>query len=321
MKILFSSQQETMVLSIALIQSSCLHGVPMWTCSTVSRRKVIEYCAKYATKSEPRSQPLKEIFTTIVRSLKEDSSSLKAVQKLLINSVGERDFSAQETCHLLLQLPMFKASRDFVVLSLDGSRAVDEHLDEDQPATVPSPLDHYVSRPTTALFQNMPLLQFVQDYSMPRESGSEPSKRRKKVVVITRPYCPYDPNGPKYEQYCQQKLMLHVPFRHQSELLGNNATFTAAYAEFLQSGNIPPSLEDDIHRLQQSSQQLIEDDNEVSLNVFVYIYVYVLIQYSYYLRNKLKSSLANDQSEQWKSGCSSARATLNCSQLQSLKKT
>ena len=84
-------------------------------------RKVIEYCAKYATKSEPRSQPLKDIFATIVRSLKEDNSLLKAVQKLLINSVGERDFSAQETCHLLLQLSLFKASRDFVVLNLDGS--------------------------------------------------------------------------------------------------------------------------------------------------------------------------------------------------------
>ena len=97
----------------------------------VSRRKVTEYCAKYATKSEPSSQPLKDIFATIVRSLKEDSSSLKAVQKLLINTVGARDFSAQETCHLLLQLPMFKASRDFVMLSLDGSRAIDEHLGED----------------------------------------------------------------------------------------------------------------------------------------------------------------------------------------------
>lgn len=87
----------------------------------ISRQKVIEYCAKYATKCEPRSQTMRETFNIIVNRLKEGSSSVTAVQKLLINSVGERDFSAQETCHLLLQLPMFKASRDFVVLSLDGS--------------------------------------------------------------------------------------------------------------------------------------------------------------------------------------------------------
>jgi hypothetical protein len=124
----------------------------------VSRRKVIEYCAKYATKSEPRSQPLKEIFSSIVKSLSEDSSFLKAVQKLLINSVGERDFSAQETCQLLLQLPMFKAStaRDPSTLSTLKSR--EEHLEDDQPATAPSALDQYVSRPTTPMFQGMTLL-------------------------------------------------------------------------------------------------------------------------------------------------------------------
>ena len=122
----------------------------------VSRHRVIEYCAKYATKCEPRSQPLKEIFSTIVRSLKDDNTSLKAVQKLLINSVGERDYSAQETCHLLLQLPMFRASRDFVMLSLDGSRAVEEQLNEDRPATAPSALDHYVALRCPSYYSTVP---------------------------------------------------------------------------------------------------------------------------------------------------------------------
>ena len=115
----------------------------------VSRCKVIEYCTKYVTKSEPRSQSLKDIFTTIVRNLKEGNNSLKAVQKLLINTVGERDYSAQETHHLLLQLPMFKSSRDFIILSLDGSRAVEDRLDEEQHATAPSTIDHYLVCPTT----------------------------------------------------------------------------------------------------------------------------------------------------------------------------
>ena len=250
--VLLTARNDGLINSFNPVQLSAWRAnVDMQYC--VSRRKVIEYCAKYATKSEPRSQPLKEIFTTIVRNLQENSSSLKAVQKLLINSVGERDLSAQETCHLLLQLPMFKASRDFVILSLDGSRAVSDHLDEDQPATIPSAVDHYVSRPATAIFHSMTLLHFVQHYTMPRESGSEPSRRRKKVVVIVRPYCPPDPQGPQYEQYCRQKLMLHVPFRHQSELLGDNTSFTAAYTSFLQSGNIPLSLATFLRHWQMTS--------------------------------------------------------------------
>ena len=77
----------------------------------ISTRRVIEYCTKYVTKSEPRSETLKDTYTRIVRSLKDGNRSLKVVQKLLIHTVGERDYSAQETCHILLQLPMYKASR------------------------------------------------------------------------------------------------------------------------------------------------------------------------------------------------------------------
>ncbi len=233
----------------------------------VSRHKVIEYCAKYATKCEPRSQTLKEVFTTIVRSLKDDSTSLKAVQKLLINSVGERDYSAQETCHLLLQLPMFRASRDFIVLSLDGSRAVEDQLQEGQPATAPSILDHYIRRPTTSQFRDMTILHFTQKYTMPKELGSDPSHRRKEVVVIVRPFCSPDPNGPKYEQYCRQKLMLHKPFRRQEELLADCDSYATAYAVFLQSGNIPPSLQDDIHRLEQQSSEDV--DTEVCICLYI----------------------------------------------------
>ena len=48
-------------------------------------------------------------------------------------------------------------------------------------------------------------------------------------------------------------------------MLGNSDTFTAAYANFLRSGNIPSSLEDDIHRLEQLTQQPSnEDDNGAS---------------------------------------------------------
>ena len=125
-----------------------------------------------------------------------------------------------------------------------------------------------MQRPTTTMFQDMTLLHFAQNYSMPKELGSEPKRHKTKVVII-RPYCSPDPSGPKYEQYCQYKLMQHKPFRHVQELKGTCQTFAAAYNFFLQSGNIPPSLEDDIFGLEQHQRQTTEDDqdsdNEVSL--------------------------------------------------------
>ena len=172
--------------------SSWRANVDMQYC--VSRRKVIEYVTKYATKSEPRSLPLKEVYTKIIRSLKDDSTSLKAIQKLLINIVGERDYSAQETCHLLLQLPLIRSSREVVIFSLDGSRQVDGQLGNTSRATVPSILDHYIQRLNTPIFEDMTLLHFAQNYSMPKVISSEP-KRHKMKVVIVRPYSSPDPNG------------------------------------------------------------------------------------------------------------------------------
>ena len=234
----------------------------------VSRQRVLQYCSKYVTKSEPRSQSLKEIFTTIVRSLQQGNTSLKAVQKLLINTVGQRDYSAQETCHLLLQLPMFKASRDFIILSLDGSRAVEDHLEEGQRATALSIVDHYIGRPDSSHFNTMTLLEFARQYSMPKTLGAEPTPRSRRIVVIPRPYVSPDPAGDKYEQYCRQSLMQHKPFRQMDDLLSGYDTYIDAYAAFLQSGQIPPSLEDDMYRLLQllHGNDDANEDAEVSLS-------------------------------------------------------
>ncbi len=228
----------------------------------ISRRKVIEYCAKYATKCEFRSQSLQAVYKTIVRDIKEEDTSLKVVQKLLINTAGDRDYSAQETCHLLLQLPMYRASQDFVVLSLDGSRAVQERLQEDESATVPSGVDHYMSRPATPEFESMTLLHFIQQYTLPKNIGAQPIRRSKSVVVIIRPYCPPDPDGSKYEAYCRQKLMLYQSFRQQQTLMAGFDTYTAAYANFLQSGNVPH-----IYQLEQQAALHTEgDSNDDELN-------------------------------------------------------
>ena len=154
----------------------------------ISRRKVVEYCTKYVTKSEPRS----------------------------------------------------------------------EHLQQDERATVPSTLDHYIVRPATSHFNTITLLEFAQQYAIPKELSAEPKQRSKKVVVIARPYCSTDPDYPNYEQYCHQTLMQHKSFRQMSELLAGCETYAEAYATFLLTGNIPQSLESDILRVQQNTDEQSE---------------------------------------------------------------
>ena len=81
---LLTARNDGLINSFNPVQLSAWRAnVDMQYC--LSRHRVVEYFAKYATKCEPCSQPLKEVFTNIVRSLKDDNNSLKAVQKLLIN--------------------------------------------------------------------------------------------------------------------------------------------------------------------------------------------------------------------------------------------
>ena len=136
------------------------------------------------------------------------------------------------------------STRDYVVLSLDGSRQVQQtkQVDSTSAATATSMLDHNIERPSNSTFESMTLLHFAQNYSMLKEIGSVPKQHKMKVVGV-RPYCSPDPNNPKYEQYCQQKLMLHVIFCHINQLKGTYNTFSEAFSVFLQSANIPPSLD------------------------------------------------------------------------------
>ena len=176
---------------------------------------------------------------------------------MLVNSVGEHDFSAQETCHLLLQLPLVKSTRDHTILGLDGSRQVQQQEGADVD-TVPSILDHYTQRPRNSTFENMTLIYFAQNYTMPKELSTTPKQQKMKEVSV-RPHISPDPNSPKFEQYCKQKLMLHVPFRSIDQLKGACSTFAEAYSIFLHSSNAPPSLEDDIVRF--NDQQVEQDEN------------------------------------------------------------
>lgn len=94
----------------------------------------------------------------------------------------------------------------------------------------------------------MTLLHFAQHYTVPRQGG-DPKSRTKKVVVIVRPHLSLDPGSRDYEQYCKQKLMLHRPFRDEQQLLDIFSIFAESYTNYLQTGNIPTCLQDDIHRL------------------------------------------------------------------------
>ena len=60
--------------------------------------------------------------------------------------------------------------------------------------------------------------------------------------------------------------MLHIPFRHVDQLKGSCETFTEAYTIFLQSGNVPPSLDRRLNEQHHLEEEENEDANEVIMS-------------------------------------------------------
>ena len=76
------------------------------------------------------------------------------------------------------------------------SRAVGDHLAEHQLATVLSILDHNVAYSKSPHFHDNTSLHFTQHYTMPKKLGSNPTPRKKAVMVTVHPYCHPDTNSP-----------------------------------------------------------------------------------------------------------------------------
>jgi len=85
----------------------------------LSIHAALQYISKYVSKSEPQSAAFSDILNRILSESQPEDPLLTPVQKLLLHSVTERDISAQETCHILLSLPLYHSSRQFVFLNLN----------------------------------------------------------------------------------------------------------------------------------------------------------------------------------------------------------
>ena len=163
------------------------------------------YMAKYVSKSEPQSKAMYAIYADCVNKLGSTSDPTSAFKKAMIQVVGERDFGAQETAHILQSLPLYSCTFKFVTLSLDGSRQVrtDAQSPEDN-STKPSILETYMNRiqynDDFPNIMSLNILQFVSKYTLVK---NELVHRANEVIVRTFPTYSSDPKGNNYGLYCK----------------------------------------------------------------------------------------------------------------------
>jgi hypothetical protein len=91
----------------------------------------VEYLTKYAAKGEPRSPLIQQTLNSIVQNSNSASDPHKAFKKVVMKTLGERDYAAQETMHHLLSLKLHSSSFTVVPISLDSSRRIRTNLLED----------------------------------------------------------------------------------------------------------------------------------------------------------------------------------------------
>ena len=84
----------------------------------ISMEAVLRYIAKYASKAEVPSKTYTKTLEDLVNNMTNNANCKTLVMKVLLSSIGERDFSAQEVMHILMGWPLYKSSRKFVTLSI-----------------------------------------------------------------------------------------------------------------------------------------------------------------------------------------------------------
>ena len=87
----------------------------------IDHHACVEYMTKYAAKGESKPPVLKQVISSLNHQNTANRTG-KVIKKIMIRTLGERDFSAQETMHHLLSVKLYSSSFNVVPISLEGSR-------------------------------------------------------------------------------------------------------------------------------------------------------------------------------------------------------
>ena len=187
----------------------------------LNKEAAINYIAKYASKAEKQAPAFPELLAGIVNEMEREGTATLACTKMLNKMLGERTYSAQETAHLLLGIPLVRASTTFQTIYIgaeggfrelgteEGAMANGEG--ENNPAaTTESWLQRYMTRPPD--MEDLSLQDVLSKYNW---SKSMWKKKRDKTDVVLRVYPRFSPNpeDDRYDDFCRTKIILHHPFR------------------------------------------------------------------------------------------------------------
>ena len=205
-----------------LISLCWLANTDVSPCTSVTA--VINYAAKYCSKIETQTNTYAQIAKSIIPNVSDRNPMLSFVSKMMNKLIGERDYSAQETCHLLLKLPLQEDSR--VVLSVD-CRPPDKHgrvLEFSEADEVlqekTTAYDKYLQRPED--MEDICYFEFFErwNFKSPNKDNWKEWRppARPRVLYYFPRYKPVHGHA-QFSDFCRAKLFLDHPHREHDEFL------------------------------------------------------------------------------------------------------
>ncbi|XP_044714726.1 PIF1-like helicase domain-containing protein [Hirsutella rhossiliensis] len=177
-------------------------GGPGWESGPPLVDAVITYAAKYCSKSEKKTEPYCKLADQVLPHTAHHQPLLSFSSRLMNKLIAERDYSAQEISHLLLNIPLQEGTRMVVYVDC------------------------------------RPLEQHARSYRVDEDSYNLKRWRRlganaKKRVLSYFPRYRSAEASPQFHDFCRVKLMMAHPHRSPEELLAVDGqrfeSFAAAY--------------------------------------------------------------------------------------------
>lgn len=161
-------------------------------------------------------------YLVILNNSKSDERSLTSIQKLLLNSISERNISAQETCYLLFGISLYHSSQSFILLNLneESARWICEIGTRDATGetgwTLLSPLKKNWNRPEE--LNEYSLFKLYLIHNIVRGKW----KRSKKETIVRIWSSSPVRNRNQWKEFCHAKVILHVSHRSIQDLTSND---------------------------------------------------------------------------------------------------
>ena len=191
----------------------------------------LEYITKYAAKGEPKSPVLKQVLNSVIKNVDNTSSPNRLIKKIMMKSLGERDFSAQETMYHLMSLKLYSSSFNVLTVDLEGSRRLRSFMADTDAVTDNSPLDVYANRQQfcngSKDIMNKNFVDFTTKYKVIKK---QLIRQPNNFVPRIFPTYSSNPKGVNFPLYCKYQLLRYKPWVvDQSNAWDNDEQYDEIY--------------------------------------------------------------------------------------------